>query len=150
MTPPRRSARTIVLASLAGVALLAGCSSDDSSSTETGDGSTSTAAVESSTTAPPLTTAESTTSTAGEAVATDTVEIKDYAFNPPAITVAVGTAVTWTNGDDFQHTTTSDSEVWDSGPIEPGAGFSQTFADAGTYAYFCNIHNYMEGEVVVE
>ncbi len=150
MTPSRRSARTIAVVSLAGVALLAGCSSDDAS-TETGDGSTSTADVESTTTAPPSTAAESTTTTtAGEAVATDAVEIKDYAFNPPAISVAVGTTVTWTNGDDFKHTTTSDSEVWDSGPIEPGAGFSQTFAEAGTYAYFCNIHNYMEGEVVVE
>lgn len=147
MAPSPQTVRIAVLASLLAVTILAGCSSSDDASTETGDETTSTtAAPESTTTSAPE---ESTTSSVAP-VATTSVAIEDYAFGPPAIRVAVGDTVTWTNADDFKHTTTSDTDVWDSGPIEPGAAFSQTFAEAGTFAYFCNIHNYMEGQVVVE
>jgi plastocyanin len=34
--------------------------------------------------------------------------------------------------------------------VEGGKTFSFTFADAGTYDYFCNIHNSMRGTVTVK
>src|SRR5690242_19027064 len=43
-----------------------------------------------------------------QAVATDTVEIKDMAFSPATITVKKGTKVTWTNKDSISHTVTGD------------------------------------------
>jgi plastocyanin len=69
---------------------------------------------------------------------------------PPVIRAAIGDTVTWTNGDDFAHTSTSDSDAWDTGPIEPGARATHTFTGAGAFAYFCNIHNSMQGQVIVE
>jgi len=48
-----------------------------------------------------------------------------------------------------QHTTTSDSPGWDSGPLSPGAAFTRTFNTPGTYAYHCNIHTFMHGTVIV-
>lgn len=91
--------------------------------------------------------AEVTTTT--EAAGGTAVEIAGYAFEPPALEVAVGDTVTWTNQDDFAHTTASDDELWDSGEIDPGTDFTFTFDEPGTFAYHCGIHNFMMGEVVV-
>ena len=77
------------------------------------------------------------------------MEIRDYRFGPDAIEVAVGDTVTWTNQDDFRHTTTQDDDLWDSGPLEPGGTFARTFDQPGTYRYLCNIHNTMTGQVIV-
>ena len=69
--------------------------------------------------------------------------------------VAVGTKVTWTNKDTTKHTITSGKDgTKDSkfdGPLAEAPGtFSFTFADAGTYAYFCSIHKSMVGTVTVK
>lgn len=82
--------------------------------------------------------------------AEDSVEIADLAFNPDTLTVAVGTTVTWENGDSLPHTSTSDDELWDSGTLESGDEFSFTFEEAGTFSYFCEIHPSMNGSIVVE
>ncbi len=39
--------------------------------------------------------------------------------------------------------------VFDSGIIQPGKTFEFTFSDAGTYNYFCTIHPWMTGQVVI-
>jgi YVTN family beta-propeller protein len=75
--------------------------------------------------------------------------IAQFAFNPATVTVASGQSVTWTNTDPVQHTTTSDSPAWDSGPLPPGATFNMTFTTPGTFAYHCNIHPFMHGTVIV-
>jgi len=79
------------------------------------------------------------------------VEIKDFAFNPPEITVPVGGSVTWTNDDGTPHTATGlDRKVLQSGPIAPGESFTQTFDTAGTFDYFCEFHANMKGSIVVQ
>ena len=79
------------------------------------------------------------------------VEIKDFAFNPPEITVPVGGSVTWINDDGTPHTATGlDREVLQSGPIAPGESFTQTFDTAGTFDYFCEFHANMKGSIVVQ
>jgi plastocyanin len=79
------------------------------------------------------------------------VEIKDFAFNPPEITVPVGGSVTWTNDDGTPHTATGlDREVLQSGPIAPGESFTQTFDTAGTFDYFCEFHANMKGTIIVK
>jgi amicyanin len=85
-------------------------------------------------------------------VATNSVEIKDYAYSPTTITVKVGTKVTWTNQDTVKHTVTSDPgtpAVISSELFGKGESFSYTFDKAGTYTYFCEPHPYMKGTVVV-
>ncbi len=79
------------------------------------------------------------------------VSVKDFAFNPGTITVATGTEVTWTNDETgVAHTTTSNDDVWKSGVLQPGDEFSLTFAEPGTFTYFCSIHPSMTATVVVE
>ncbi len=70
-------------------------------------------------------------------------------FQPPSITVAPGTSVTWTNntGDrarirDINHV------LFDSGDIQPGQTFLYTFCNSGTYVYE-NSRNGTTGTVVV-
>ena len=79
------------------------------------------------------------------------VEIKDFAFNPPEITVPVGGSITWNNGDAAPHTATGlDREALQSGAISPGESFTQAFDTAGTVEYFCEFHPNMKGSIVVE
>ena len=72
------------------------------------------------------------------------------AYSPNPTTVAVGTTVIWTNGDNTAHTTTSDGNVWNSGSLNPGSTFSFMFNTAGTFTYHCTIHPGMVGSVVVQ
>jgi plastocyanin len=77
------------------------------------------------------------------------VAARDNFFDPAQITVPVGTTVRWRNLGANQHTTTSDSGVWDSGVLNPGQEFSFTFNAQGSYPYHCNIHPGMTGLVTV-
>ncbi|MEP6684540.1 MAG: cupredoxin family copper-binding protein [Parafilimonas sp.] len=79
----------------------------------------------------------------------NTVSIKNFAFSVSSLSVAKGTAVTWTNNDATTHTVTADDASFDSGNIAPGATFSHTFSTAGTVAYHCSIHTNMKANVVV-
>ena len=78
------------------------------------------------------------------------VQIADFAFAPPSITVAAGSTVIWTNGDSAGHTVTADDGSFTSETIANGTTFSQAFPDAGTFAYHCAIHPAMTATVVVE
>lgn len=91
--------------------------------------------------------------TAGEVSAssgTDDVTIKNLAFSPATLTVAVGDTVTWTNDDTAAHTVTADDGTFDSGRLATGETFSETFDTAGTYGYHCTMHPGMVAEIVVE
>ena len=80
------------------------------------------------------------------------VTIQDFSFSPSAVTIKVGTTVTWTNSGPASHTTTSGSGVWDSGALSAPSGgggygggsaggtFQFTFNTPGTYPYHCKIH----------
>jgi plastocyanin len=89
--------------------------------------------------------------TAGAQGKNMTVSIKNFAFNPPNMTVAPGTTLTWVNNDQVPHTATATNPagVFDSGTLQPGQSYSFTFNKPGTYAYHCAIHPYMTGTVTV-
>jgi plastocyanin len=97
--------------------------------------------------------ATTTTEAGGDAAEGDqSVAIANYAFDPESITVKVGTKVTWTNSDDFDHTATSDDGApaeFDTGELESEGSGDFTFEEPGTYGYHCDIHSYMEGTVEV-
>ena len=78
------------------------------------------------------------------------VKIDNFSFGPAALTVAVGTTVTWTNRDDIPHTVVSDDKAFKSKVLDTDEKFSFTFTKPGTYGYFCSIHPKMTGKVVVQ
>jgi plastocyanin len=84
-----------------------------------------------------------------EPVATTEVAMaKSYRFDPEAIEIDAGKAVTWTNEDNFTHTVQIDGR--EDQKVEPGESVSETFDEPGTYHYVCTLHRKdMEGEVVV-
>ena len=78
------------------------------------------------------------------------VKIDNFVFGPQAITVPVGTTVTWTNSDDIPHTAVSTDGVFKSKVMDTDEKFSYTFTKPGTYSYFCSVHPKMTGQVVVK
>jgi plastocyanin len=80
---------------------------------------------------------------------TETVDIIDFEFVPQEQTINVGDTIMWTNSGSFDHTTTSDTAVWDSGNMSPGDDFSFTFNTPGVYTYHCEIHPTMTGTITV-
>ena len=77
------------------------------------------------------------------------VTIDNFTFSPPTLTVAKGTAVTWTNQDDIPHTVLSAGK-FKSKALDTDDKYSYTFAKVGTYAYYCSIHPKMVGKIVVQ
>ena len=77
-------------------------------------------------------------------------------YTPSTVTIAAGGTVTFTNTDTAPHTSTSGSAangpdgVFDTSLIMMNASFDVTLADAGTYTYFCMVHPWMEGTIIVE
>ena len=84
-----------------------------------------------------------------KAEATD-VKIDNFSFGPAALTVPVGTTVTWTNRDDIPHTVVSTDGAFKSKVLDTDDKFSFTFPKAGTYPYFCSIHPKMTAKVIVQ
>ncbi len=92
------------------------------------------------------------------AVATASCVSANNCFSPNPMTVMPGTTVTWKNTDFVSHYVTSGhptdnttGTVFDSGNlIRPDGGTYQfTFANPGTYNYFCTVHPWMTGQVIV-
>lgn len=77
-------------------------------------------------------------------------------YAPPEVQVAAGSSIKWTNDDNVIHTVTQgkpseggNSTGLNSGPIQPGSTFVHFFDESGTVDYYCTIHPYMIGKVVV-
>ena len=85
-------------------------------------------------------------------------EEKKECFIPYQVTIDPGGEVTWTNSDIAAHTVTSGTAAdgpdgnFDSSLFMAGTTFSHKFdaEKAGTYPYFCMVHPWMTGEVIVE
>ena len=77
-------------------------------------------------------------------------------FIPNPVTVEVGAIITWANTDTAAHTATSGNAadgpdgVWDSSLMMVGGSYSTTFYTTGTHPYFCMVHPWMTGTVIVE
>jgi plastocyanin len=105
-----------------------------------------------STTGPTAATASPTTAAA--AASTATVSIKGFAFAPATLTVAKGTAVTFTNNDSATHSVSSGASRTKDGKFDQQLSGSAetviTFDTAGTFEYFCQFHSSMIAKVVVK
>ena len=83
------------------------------------------------------------------------VAIKTFMYEPSPLTVEAGTTVTFTNEDDILHTVTAGTRAKPSGDFDEdldgaGAAAEVTFDRPGTIDYFCDVHQGMDGQVVVE
>ena len=78
------------------------------------------------------------------------LEIDNFSFSPQRITVKPGTTVTWTNEDDTPHAVASSTTMFKSKALDTNDSFAFTFTTPGVYEYFCSLHPYMTGAIVVE
>lgn len=80
------------------------------------------------------------------------IVVDNFSFDPPTLTIPVGTQVTWVNHDDVPHTATSTAKPkhFDSGTLDTDGKFSQVFTAPGTYEYFCAVHPKMTGRIIVK
>ena len=82
-------------------------------------------------------------------------EKTDSCYTPSKIVIKQGGSVTWVNEDVAFHSVTSGyydepSEIFDSGYLDPEESFTFIFENIGTYDYFCTLHPWMKGQVIVE
>ena len=82
-------------------------------------------------------------------------EETNLCFDPNPVIINVQDKITWENNDSASHTVTSGNpttgplEYFDSGLMMPGDSYSLVFPGAGTYDYFCMVHPWMEGKIIV-
>jgi plastocyanin len=81
---------------------------------------------------------------------TATIQIDNFNFTPPDLTVTAGTKVIWKNDDDSPHRVADINGTYASAALDTDDSFSHTFATPGVYKYFCSIHPYMKGEIIVK
>jgi plastocyanin len=78
----------------------------------------------------------------GSAAATTKIQELNFVFTPDPVHVQLGDTLTWQNGVRNLHTSTDQSPLllWDSGLMAHGQTYSYAVTAAGTYPYFCQLH----------
>ncbi len=82
-------------------------------------------------------------------------ETNDNCYVPSLIVIEKGKQVTWVNEDSAFHSVTSGfydepDDLFDSGHLDPFESYTITFDEAGIYDYFCTLHPWMKGQIIVE
>jgi alpha-tubulin suppressor-like RCC1 family protein/uncharacterized protein YkwD/plastocyanin/thiol-disulfide isomerase/thioredoxin/uncharacterized membrane protein YphA (DoxX/SURF4 family) len=77
------------------------------------------------------------------------VNITDNGFKPAIVTILAGQGVHWTNQSSQPQSVTANSSLFDSGELQPGAGFSIALAIPGTYDYYSTNNAAFQGQVRV-
>ncbi|HEX7731606.1 MAG TPA: cupredoxin family copper-binding protein [Rhodanobacter sp.] len=81
----------------------------------------------------------------------DQIEIRNFMFVPRTLTVPVGAKVTWINRDEEPHTVvSSDGRFAPSKALDSNDRYETTFSRPGTYVYYCTVHPFMTGTVIVK
>jgi plastocyanin len=70
----------------------------------------------------------------------ESVSAKDNFFDADVIRVPAGSSVEWTNDGRSPHNVAADDGSFASHTQVPGDAFTQTFASAGVYRYYCTFH----------
>ena len=78
-----------------------------------------------------------------------TIEIDDFRFQPPNVSVPVGATVTWVNRDAAPHDSTARDETWETDLLQRDEKSVVTFDEPGTWEYYCAIHPYMTATLTV-
>ena len=83
-------------------------------------------------------------------------EETDECYIPSTLNISAGTTVVWENNDAAAHLATSGTPdggpdgIFDSGMIMGGATYEYEFAETGEFVYYCLVHPWMIGTVIVE
>jgi Plastocyanin len=79
------------------------------------------------------------------------IEIHNFMFTPKTLTVPVGARVTWINRDEEPHTVvSSNGQFAPSKALDTDDRYETTFSKPGTYVYYCTVHPFMTGTVIVK
>jgi plastocyanin len=81
------------------------------------------------------------------------IEVVDIDYDPKDATVKKGVTVKWTNTGNLPHTVTKDDGPgpdFDSGTMQPGDTYEQTFDTPGEIDYLCTIHSGQDGSLTVQ
>jgi plastocyanin len=78
------------------------------------------------------------------------VTITGFSFVPATLTVAAGDTVTFINKDGSLHTATDRGNAFDTGRLSRNKQATITFASAGSFSYFCEVHPRMRGRIEVQ
>jgi plastocyanin len=101
---------------------------------------------------PSASSATSSAASSSAPAAADTIVIHSFAFHPATLTVKPGATVTVRNADSTTHTLTdkANAKLFNTGDISPAQ--TKTFkapTKPGSYPYFCQIHQFMIGTLIV-
>lgn len=95
-------------------------------------------AVASAQTPPPSTTPSS---APAPKPATKTVDTGDNFFKPKTLKITVGTTVRWKNkGRSLHNVVPNKGKAFGTDRLSPGASYKHTFAEPGTFKYYCSFH----------
>lgn len=100
--------------------------------------------------------AESVTVSVAPGASTAGCETDNKCYINSEVTVNVGDEVVWSNDDSASHTVTSGDPkngpdgTFDSSLFLAGQTFSHTFDEAGEFPYFCQVHPWMQGTIIVQ
>ena len=78
------------------------------------------------------------------------VDIHGMKFSMPALKVAVGDTVTFTNREGMPHTATAKGGAFDTGRLTQGQSATVAISEAGTFDYFCSVHPSMKASITAE
>ena len=73
-----------------------------------------------------------------------------WGYAPRTQRVIAGSWVTWSNAGEDAHSVTAVDGSFDSFELGPSEGFSWYFEQPGAFEYFCTLHEWMVGAVVVD
>ncbi len=79
----------------------------------------------------------------------------DRCYIPSSIVIESGKEIIWINEDSAFHSVTSGfydspTNLFDSGHLDPFESYTLAFDEKGTFDYFCTLHPWMMGQVIVE
>ena len=78
-----------------------------------------------------------------------TVRIDNFAFAPPETTVKAGTKVLFVNRDDIPHLVVLANGKVRSKALDTDDSIAFVFDKPGEFVYFCGLHPFMKGKVIV-
>ena len=133
----RRQGPVLALAATVLALGVAGCGDDEDE--PAGDGGT----------APAQQTQQGADNSGGAKVQAQQVEMLDFEFSPPTVTIATGGKVTWVKNGQAPHDATAHDDSFATETIEPGDSCTVTFDEPGSFSYICTIHPQMKATVEV-
>jgi plastocyanin len=78
------------------------------------------------------------------------VDMREMRFERDTIHVAAGSSVRWVNRDHVAHTSAGDGGEWSSPLVGPGETYTVQLSGPGEYSYYCTLHPFMRGVIIVE